>query len=313
MKLAHWFRLGILALIVWACQSLYIIDAQMAKTNFSATVDEGVLENIEIDEASGMVASRLNPELFWVVNDSQDLNRIFLIDRYGIGKVEFLLQGAQNRDWEDLAYWYKSPQESYVYVADIGDNRQEYGSYFIYRFKEFDISSTDMVTRIIKQVEKVEIVLPDGSKDMECMLVDQLNGDIYLISKRDDKKRLYRIKNEQFKSKSPVEAEFVRKLNFSQPSSELAVLKQLYNITAGDVASNNQEIIIRNYLEVYYWKKGKHESIAETLKRPPKIVPSKLEPQGEAIAFSYISDGFYTISEVASSPGPVHMYFTPKK
>ncbi|MHA8054221.1 hypothetical protein [Aquirufa sp. Wall-65K1] len=313
MKLINWIRLVVLALIVWACQSLYIIDAQMAKTNFSATVDEGVLENIEIDEASGMVASRLNLELFWVVNDSQDLNRIFLIDRYGTGKVEFLLQGAHNRDWEDLAYWYKNPRESYIYVADTGDNKQEYDSYFIYRFKEFDIRGSNMVTRIIKKVEKLEFKLPDGSKDMECLLVDQLNGDMYLISKQEDRKSLFRIRANSFKSSGIVEADFVRKLNFSEPSSDLAILKQLYNITAGDVASNNQEVIIRNYLEVYYWKKGKHESLGEALKRPPKIVPSKLEPQGEALAFSHQADGFYTISEVASSPGPVHVYFTPKK
>ena len=313
MKLINWIRLVVLALIVWACQSLYIIDAQMAKTNFSATVDEGVLENIEIDEASGMVASRLNPELFWVVNDSQDLNRIFLIDRYGTGKVEFLLQGAHNRDWEDSSYWYKNPRESYIYVADTGDNKQEYDSYFIYRFKEFDIRGSNMVTRIIKKVEKLEFKLPDGSKDMECLLVDQLNGDMYLISKQEDRKSLFRIRANSFKSSGIVEADVARKLNFSEPSSELAILKQLYNITAGDVASNNQEVIIRNYLEVYYWKKGKHESLGEALKRPPKVVPSKLEPQGEALAFSHQADGFYTISEVASSPGPVHVYFTPKK
>ncbi len=80
-----------MGLLVWACQSFYIADSGQTQTRFSSTKDVGVLANIEIDEASGMVASLRNPGNFWVINDSKDLNRMFLVSESGQGKAEFSL------------------------------------------------------------------------------------------------------------------------------------------------------------------------------------------------------------------------------
>jgi len=303
----------LMGLLVWACQSFYISDGENAQTNFQGTRDLGVLANIEIDEASGMVASLRNPEHYWVINDSKDLNRMFLVSQAGQGKAEFTLLGLENRDWEAMGRWQNKTGQTYLYVADIGDNLAQNASYQVHRFLEPSLKLTDPLRRVIKHTQSLEFTLPDGSRDMECMLIDQVTGDLYFISKREDQKRLYRLPAEAFASKGVQKAQFMYELNFSTPTSDLSLLKQLYFITDGNVASSNEEIIVRNYLEIYYWKKKKHESIADALRRKPRIVPSILEPQGEALAFDGKNQGYATISEIANLSSPVHLYYTAKR
>jgi hypothetical protein len=313
MRKIYYLYLIIFSFFIRSGQSDNFNERNTAILGFRETNDKGIIENLEIDEASGLVASELHKDSLWVINDSNDLNRIFLIDQYGGGRSEFFLKGIKNRDWESLAYWKNSLGQTFIYVGDIGDNNGEHEIYSIHRFQEPCSNSTEFYTGIIKNVETIKFILPDGSRDMEAMFVDQLNGDIYLISKREDKKRLYRIPNDAFENFELAEADFIMKLNFSQPSSDLPILKKLYYITAADISRNNDEIIIRNYMDVFYWKKNKFESIRDALRRDPLIVPSAREAQGEAIAFSAKSDGYFSISEQMTAYNPVHVYFTGKK
>ncbi len=302
-----------MGLLVWACQSFYIGDSERAHIRFSNTKDIGVLANIEIDEASGMVASYRNPGNFWVINDSKDLNRMFLVDESGHGKAEFSLLGLQNRDWEAMGRWQNRTGQTYLYVADIGDNFAQNPTYRVHRFLEPSLKLTDPLRRVIKHSQTVEFTLPDGARDMECMLIDQITGDLYFISKREDRKRLYFLPSETFASKGVQSAQFLYELNFSIPTSDLSLLKQLYFITDGSEASADKEIMMRNYLGIFYRKKQKHERSADALRREPRIVPSILEPQGEALAFDGRNQGYATISEIASLTSPAHLYYTAKR
>lgn len=238
---------------------------------------------------------------------------MFLVSQAGQGKAEFTLLGLENRDWEAMGRWQNKTGQTYLYVADIGDNLAQNASYQVHRFLEPSLKLTDPLRRVIKHTQSLEFTLPDGSRDMECMLIDQVTGDLYFISKREDQKRLYRLPAEAFASMGVQKAQFMYELNFSTPTSDLSLLKQLYFITDGNVASSNEEIIVRNYLEIYYWKKKKHESIADALRRKPRIVPSILEPQGEALAFDGKNQGYATISEIANLSSPVHLYYTAKR
>lgn len=63
----------------------------------------GKLENKDLKEASGIVASHSFPGYFWSHNDSGGKALLFLIDSMGGGKLEFEIEGAKNRDWEDIS------------------------------------------------------------------------------------------------------------------------------------------------------------------------------------------------------------------
>lgn len=313
MKKINYLFFLLLFIFIRSGRSENFINGFLQSVHFRDTEDQGILENLEIDEASGIIASEEHPDSLWVINDSNDLNRIFLIDKTGGGRNEFFLKGIKNRDWESLAFWKNPQQENFIYIGDIGDNDGKFTEYYIHRFKEPKSNSIEFYTGIIKDIESIRFELPDKSRDMESMFVDQVSGDIYLISKREDKKHLYKISNDAFEKNELIEAQFVMRLKISKPSSDLEILKKLYYLTAADISRNNDEIIIRNYLDVYYWKKNRFESIADALHRDPLIIPSAQEAQGEAIAFSSKGNGYYSISEQVNPTSPVHVYFTKKR
>ncbi|RXK46804.1 hypothetical protein [Aquirufa rosea] len=309
----HFLYLLALSFLLTACPGpAPTPNPATTESNYEDGLDRGIIENPELDEASGIVASKKNDGFLWAHNDSGDSNRLFLIDTFGKGMKQFVIQGAENRDWEDIALVSDSNGSAVVYIADFGDNLGNLDSYAIYWFNEPNVSSINNAT--ITGVQKLTFTLPDGSRDMECLLVDQKTRDVYIVSKRETRKRLYKIAAGSFTNQAIVKAEFVQELNFSVPFSTVDKIVTAYYITAGDVSPDNTEILIKNYIECYYWKRGVNETIPQALARTPKLVPyvgNPTEYQGEAIAFAADGGGYYTLSE--KGPSPVRLYFYKRK
>ena len=286
-------------------------DPTQGESSFENAVDRGALDNPSIMEASGIAASRKNPGYFWVTNDSDAKGpMLYLIDSLGKGKKEYLLSGAVHRDWEDLAVVNELDGSATVYVADFGDNFQDNPNYAIYWFKDLAITSNPYT--VLTDINKLTFHLPDGFRDMETLLIDQKSKDIFVISKRENSKRLYKIPAAKVLNGTTVTAEYIQDLTFSTPFSSDLKVQQAYYLTGGSVSPDNSEILIRNYIGIYYWKRKTGESIPEALLRSAKAVPYQLEPQGEGVAFSLDGSGYYTISE---SPDltPAHLYYYKKK
>lgn len=289
----------------------------VVESNFAEYEERGIMDNPQLNEASGLVASRKNIGYLWTHNDSGDENRIFLIDSFGKGKREFKLQGAENRDWEDMGIVSEADASATLYLADFGDNNANYSSYALYWCKEPVVDANTPLTNTITQVSKLTFTLSDGARDMECLLVDQKTKDIFIISKRENNKRLYKISAASVVAGGTAKAEFIRELDFSKPLGTDPKLVTVAFITGGAISTDNSEILVKNYFEVYYWKRKTGESISDALSRAPKTVPYKMEPQGEGIAFAADGNGYYTISEsdrsgTAPFP-PVRLYFYKKK
>jgi len=287
------------------------------ESNYAEYEDRGVIENPSLIEASGLVASRKNAGYLWSHNDSGDGSRIFLLDSYGKGKREFILQGAGNRDWEDMGIVSETDGSATLYLADFGDNNANYSSYALYWCKEPIVDANTPLANIISQVSKLTFTLSDGARDMECLLVDQKTKDVFIISKRETSKRLYKISASSVIAGGTAKAEFVRELDFSKPLSTDSRFVTAAYVTGGSISADNSEILVKNYFEIYYWKRKTGESISDALTRTPKTVPYKMEAQGEGIAFAADGNGYYTISESDRSGTPpypaVHLYFYKKK
>jgi hypothetical protein len=274
--------------------------------SFSEAQDLGLIENTAVKEASGIVASYKNKGLLWTHNDSGDSNRIYSMDANGKGTREFYLEGASNRDWEAIGMA-TFTEGSFVYVADIGDNNAQHSDYAIYRVPEPEITTNTPKTNTLKSVQKISYKYPDGARDAEAMLIDQSTKDIYIISKREDTKRLYRLPYPQSYTQT-VTAEFVQELTtFSTGTGQ-----QTY-LTDGSVSVDNQEIIIKSYFQIFHWRRATNETIPSALKRNPTILPYTLELQGEGVCFAQDGSGYYTISEESTSKSPVKLYFYKRK
>lgn len=290
----------LLAFLCISCTELI-----MPTDSFNDAQDLGAIENKQINEASGIVASYRNKGLLWTHNDSGDKNRIFTIDASGKGTREFYLESTFNRDWEAISTA-SFLGGSFIYVGDIGDNNAEFPTCAIYRVQEPEITALTPQSNTLQNVQKITYKYSDGARDAEAFLIDQTSKDIYIISKRESSKRLYRLPYPQSFTQTNT-AEFVQELTFSAGSGT-----PLF-IVDGNVSVDNKEIIIKNYLQIFHWRRNTNESIPDALKRTPTILPYTAEPQGEGVCFFQDGSGYYTVSEEGPNKLPVKLYSYKRK
>ncbi len=269
---------------------------------FTLGVGQGELQYKKIDEASGLVASRSNPHALWTHNDSGGKNRLFLIGDKGEHLAVYKLEGIKARDWEDITLG-PGPKKgvNYLYVGDIGDNKARYEEKMIYRFPEPDVSKVSGgVKKKIENsaIETIRFQFPDGNRDVEAMMIDPATKDIFFVTKREENVRMY-------------------VLRYPQSTTELNKLEfigtlPMHKIVAGDISPTGNEVLIKDYGNIYYWQKEENEAIEEVLKTPPVRLPYEDEPQGESIAWKLDGAGYYTLSEKRFEIEPV-LYFYKRK
>lgn len=93
----------------------------------------GRLADPAIAEASGVVASRRHPGIFWVHNDSGNPPALFAVRANG-ALVRAYKVGVPNVDWEDLAI----DDDGHLYLGDIGNNDGRLPLRAVYRLDEPD-------------------------------------------------------------------------------------------------------------------------------------------------------------------------------
>lgn len=288
-------------LLIFALSTTCKFRKEFDHQYFSIGISKGKLDNKEIDEASGLAASIANKGTFWTHNDSGDSARIFLINDRGQCKATVLLRGIKSRDCEDITVG-NDPKNgiNYVYLADIGDNNGKYEYKYIYRFEEPSVDlSKGPATIVIKETDTIKFKLPDGKRDTEALMIDPRTSDLYIFSKREKNKvNLYVLPYPQSTSEI-LTADFVMHIPILQ-------------IVAADISADGTEVLVKNYDNVFYWKKEVNESIYELFSRAPAHLPYAVEPQGEAIAFDRAGEGYYTLSEESDQKKP-HLMFYKRK
>lgn len=270
--------------------------AQLDTTLFTAPQPCGTISDLALAEVSGMAPSLRNPGYLWVEEDSGNPNQIQLISPEGNVMGRFTLPTLSNQDWEDIA---TSPGpkagQSYIYLAEIGDNAAGRAnriihrlfnwpaSKVIYRLAEPALTSRTLpTTDTILAVATIRLTLPDGPRDAEAILVDPATNDIYVLSKEWDCE-IYRAAYPQSLT-APVAMERVLTL-------------PLRKVTSAAISPDGTEILVRTYKQLFYYKRRTGESIPAALRRTPRLIPMALEPQGEAISWRLDGSGYYSASE----------------
>lgn len=253
-----------------------------------------MVEEKAINEASGIAASLRTPGLLYTHNDSGGAAALYVLNKIGLMPARIILPGARNRDWEDIAVA-RDPQSGtpHIYIGDIGDNQAQYSSCTIYRFPEPAITDTLLkVTRI----ESIEFAYEDGPRDAEAMFIDPRSGDIFIISKREERSGIYRIPHPQSTTL----------LNVAERIGSLP-----YNwVTAADISPSGKYILVKTYSSINRYARGPGESIGEALQGKCRSLKYLLEEQGEAVAWDSRGKGYFTISERLGAT-PVNLYYYP--
>jgi hypothetical protein len=274
-----------LAVMLLACQGSNTKGNMEGSTLFDLGRSIGTIQSPTLDEASGLACSISNDGFIWSHNDSGGEAMLYLLSLGGEESGKFLLPGITNIDWEDLAIGL-GPQIStnYLYIGDIGDNRAIRKSYSIYRFEEPDLNSLDLPSNSsVEEFSTIQYVYEDGARDAETLMIDPVSRDLFIVSKRGQNSFLY-------------------KLPFPQDTIEMdtalrvGILPFTYT-TGGDISGDGTEVLLKNYKNIFYWRRENKESLEDLLQTSPIVLKYLPEPQGEAIAFKADGTSFFTVSE----------------
>ncbi len=241
-----------------------------------------------ITEASGLAWSRTNAATWWTHNDSGDSARLFALDSAARIHVILPLAGAVAVDWEDIATGPGPTADSaYLYAADIGDNAAIRASVRVYRVLEPDLTGVATGTMLpAANPGTVVLQYPDGARDAESLLVDQKSGDLYVISKREARVRVYR-------ASSPVFSGETLTMQY------VATLDQTW-VVAADVCADNATVLVKDTAHIYAYVSD--TSIATAFAQQPTARLYSAEPQGEAVAANPTCTGYATLSEGSNQP-----------
>jgi hypothetical protein len=256
--------------------------------HFSSQIDLGALEYSGIKEASGMAASRRNPDVFWTHNDSGDANRIYAFNGRGRHLGVYTIDGASARDWEDICAG-PGPQAgvSYLYIGNIGDNAAGAQIKYIYRIPEPAVSASQAPVNVtLTGAATISYQYPDGPRDAETLMLDPQTRDLYVVSKREAQVRVYRAPYPQSLT-SVNTLQYACTLGF-----DWAV--------GGDISPDGSEILIKKYSKMYYWRRLPGQTIAEALSEAPLSPPYVPEVKSEAVAWRADGGGYYSVSEGAA-------------
>ena len=80
----------------------------------------GVLEERDLDEASGLARSGRDVNVMWVINDDGP-SEIHAIDSTGADLGRINIKDAKNNDWEDIAS-FSLHGTPYLLIGDIGNS-----------------------------------------------------------------------------------------------------------------------------------------------------------------------------------------------
>jgi hypothetical protein len=270
----------------------------------------GTIPNDSLSELSGLAASRRNPGVLYVHNDSGDAPRIYALDEKAQLLGACTIRGAAAGDWEDIAVGPgPDPNQSWIYIGDIGDNTAKRAEILVYRVPEPKVDAATPFDRMtIGPAQVLRFVYPDGPRDAETLLVDPLTRDIYIASKRDLVPKLYR-------------AAYPQSTTQRTTLEQVALLPVGLFPTGGSVSPDGRRVIVRGYFSAALWERPVGEGTPNAPKRvgdpvplwraftgKPRTIPLAQEPQGEAIGFDRKGEGYFTISE---GKHPRLYYFAP--
>jgi hypothetical protein len=296
---------SLVCLIFSGCYSASSSNRQNTATDNAATDYEnpqvvGKIKSGEINESSGIAASKCQTDVFWTHNDSGDGAFIFAINAKGENLGVWRVASAENRDWEDIAAFKTASGECFLYIGDTGNNERKRDDLKIFRVKEPTVSaasksSTRKDAQNTENAETIRIEYADGKYDAETLMIHPKSGDIYILSKRTDAASgVYKLAANYSLSKT----------NTLKKIAELSV-PSIPNgfLTGGDISPDGQRVVVCDYFGAYELEKpALTANFDEIWKQKITLINLGERQQGEAISYSADGNSIFATSEKKNSP-----------
>ncbi|MCL7956442.1 MAG: hypothetical protein M8857_09915 [marine benthic group bacterium] len=248
-------------------------------------------------EVSGIARDPRRSDLFWLHNDSGNDPILFAVDSTGRLLGSAPISRAAARDVEDLAIG-RCGETWCAYVGDIGDNLAAHSSITVQRVEipPLDALGGPSTVRLepLEPLDTWKLVFPDGPRDAEGLVFDDLRGEIGIISKgREDEVVLYGASLSELESGSEVAQALTRvgrlPVEIGSHSSQL--------VTGADLSADRNWLALRSYASLHFipWHGAlDQDTTAEVL---TVSLLGALEPQGEGVTWSADGEVLWLASE----------------
>lgn len=247
----------------------------------------------DLTEISGIAASRLQPGVLWIIDDSGGGPDLFAIDESGAVLQKYSISNATNRDWEDMAIGPgPDPDKEYLYIGDVGDNSASRGNYQIVRLEEPVVPAIRQ-DPIPLSAETFFFVYPDGPKNCEAILIDWQTAIIYLIQKTGGIGRVYAFP-------SPMDDSWTA----AHPTTLLpvsAVGMVSGQVTGADASRDAERVLVRQYDLIWEYARTPGAPFATIFDEVPVAVAvgAAKDQQYESICYSGDGTEIVTVTEKA--------------
>ncbi|MBI3081316.1 MAG: hypothetical protein HYY94_00080 [Gemmatimonadetes bacterium] len=281
---------------------LGLVQPALAQQRTPSLVERtGTLRSPPLSESSGVAVSRRHPGVLWTHNDSGDGPMLYATNLAGDDLGRYLVPGATNYDWEDIALA-RCPEQprDCLYVADTGDNNERRRNVTLYVVPEPGArpqpAADDEPARVTARARAVRVRYPDGAHDVEAMWVEP-DGSVQLVSKG---------------TYGPIFRYLVPRAALDHDTATAERLERLPVVpqralgrwvTGAANSANGERVVIRTYTELFFFRREKDWRL--TADGPPCWLGT-LEPQGEGVAFLDDSTLVLTSEGVLGQPSPIH-------
>lgn len=282
---------------------LVLALAAPAAPKFSGPHDAGLMAEPREREASGLAPSRLMDDLFWTHNDSGTAPVLHAVDRAGRARGRMRLQGVKAEDWEDVGS-FELDGRSWLLVADCGDNFNSRPRGILHVIPEPELAGDLLTELVLAPAYSIPFLFEDGARDCEAVAVDPVERTVWLLTKRDEPARLYRLPLAAATPREPAVARFagsVPALADPHPSLRRRLLPSALTMgrwpTALDFSPDGRLALVLTLEGIVLFPRAPDESWAEALARVPVRLARHTLPQAEAACFSADGRSIFVSSE----------------
>ena len=280
------------------------VDSSTEKKDYGTSFEParviGHLIDPDIDEASGLIVSKCQPNVFWTHNDSGDGPFIYAFGPTGDNLGTWKVDGTQNIDWEDIAERREPDGTCRIYIGEIGDNAVKRNVHSIYRVREPQVSGQTRDLRqknapLTEPAERLDFSYQDENQNAETLMVDPATGDIYVLTKhRKGPSGVYKIKP----AFGSADVQTVGRLaDIQVPSLPVGLL------TGGDISPDGRRVALCDYVDGYELSLPAGDTNFDDIwRQQPVRIDLGPRDQGEAIAYSPDGLELYATTEHPNPP-----------
>jgi hypothetical protein len=242
-----------------------------------------------LSEISGIVASRHNPGVLWVQDDSGSSAQVIALRSDATVARQYTIVGATNRDWEDIAIG-PGPiaGRDYLYLADIGNNALGDATMYLYRVPEPDVpAGTSSPASLVAEVFPFHY--PNGNWNAETLWIDPVDGSPYVLTK------VASTTCSVFRYPLPLDGGVDKEMVLAATLVNMPTL-----FTGGDVSQDGRWIFARTDTEIRAWHRAPGTPFMSAFANVPCAFTDP-QPQCEALGVSADGARLFAINEGAEA------------